>query len=123
MKRVLTFLLVFTYLLVFSQKKYYILFCEKRDEMIYRKHNNRFIIDGVKIFINKHKYIYFIPSEKKSDYVSNKKPNLKIVTRDELKVIVNDDNPRKDNKFIIIKKNKSIYNYYFMDHIYRTIIN
>lgn len=123
MKIILTLFFLLTFTISYSQKKYYIIFDSQKDEIVYGKHNNKLIFDGIKIFINKNKSIYFIPADKKSDFKSNKAPNLKTITRSELNKVIIQDNSDKVHKFIIVKKEKNVYSYYFMDHMFRTIID
>lgn len=123
MKIIITLFLIFAFTIFYSQKKYYIIFDSQKDEIVYGKHNNKFIIDGIKIFINKNKSIYFIPADKKSDFKSNKIPNLKTIDRSELNNVIIRDNSEKVHKFIIVIKEKNLYNYYFMDHMFRTIVD
>ncbi|QCX54400.1 hypothetical protein [Elizabethkingia sp. JS20170427COW] len=106
-----------------AQKRYYIQFNSKKDKIIYSEHNKKAVVDGIKIFIDTKKFIYFIPADKKLDFTSNKVPNLKSITRNELSKIINSDTPEKKHQFVIIKKDKNTYHYYFMDHIFRTIVD
>jgi len=123
MKNLFVLFLLFSFTLFFSQKKYYILFNPNQDKIIYYKYNNKSLIDGIKIFFNEDKFTYFIPANKKSDFTSNKLPSLKTITRTELYKIVKSDNSNKKIIYIIIKKEKNIYKYYFMDHMFRTIVD
>ncbi|AZA62390.1 hypothetical protein [Chryseobacterium indoltheticum] len=119
MKKILIVFVMLIFGFLFPQKKYYIIFDNAKDEIIYSK--NKKNIEGFNICINNKKYIKFLPSDIKSDYTSNNITNQNIVSRILLNQTVKEDNQNKKNKYIIIIKNRNIYKHYFVDHIFRTI--
>ena len=121
MKKIVTLVFLLSYLVFFSQKKYYIFFDSQKDKIIYFRNNNKTLIEGIEIYLNNNKFVYFIPSDKKSDFKSEKLLNIKTITRNELSNIIKTDHRSKKIVFIIIVKERKVYKYYFMDHIFRTV--
>ncbi|MGD1318173.1 hypothetical protein [Chryseobacterium sp. 2R14A] len=107
--------------LLISQQKYYILFDNSKDEIIYFYHNKSKNIEGFNVCIDNKKYIKFLPSDIKSNYTKNTFNKESIISRTFLNKLLKEDTPSKENKYIIVIKTKSMYKYYFVDHIFRTI--
>ena len=120
MRNLFTAILLFCSLSIFSQKKYFIIFNENSDNITYNKQGD---INLFKIKINDKKHINFVMSDIKSNFNRSKfelKPNI---SRLQLNNIVQKDDPSKRNKYIIVIKKSNVYNFYFVDHIFRTIVD
>jgi len=122
MKKILVSVAIFIFGFLFSQK-HFIMFDATKDKIIYTDYKKRKHIEGFNIFINNKKYIKFLPSDIKSNYASSSLTNQKLISRIVLNQTVKEDNRNKKNKYIIVIKSQNIYRYYFVDHIFRTVID
>lgn len=118
MKKLLTSFTIFATILLFGQKKYYILFNEKNDKIEYKKGR----INNFKINING-KYYGFVLSDIKSNYSKPEFEKKNNFNRLDLKKILDKDKAEMNNKYIIIIKRNNIYEYFYADHLVRTIID
>lgn len=118
MKNLLTLFTIFATIFLFGQKKYYILFNNKNDKIEYKKGS----INNFKINING-KYYGFVLSDIKSNYTKPKFENKINFSRVDLKKILDKDNAEMNNKYIIVMKKQNLYEYFYVDHLVRTIID
>lgn len=121
MKKILILFGILFFEFYFTQEKYYILFDNNQDKIVYTNYKGKKEIEGFQIYINKSNSVHFIPSDIKSNYRSNKITNKEIISRNTLGKIIRQDNYNKKYKYIVVVKNKDSYQYYFVDHIVRTI--
>jgi len=119
-KILIPFLILISGFLI-AQKKHYILFDSSKDEITYFNHNKLKNIEGFNICIDNKKYIKFLPSDIKSNYIKNTYDKEKTTSRTSLNKLVKEDTPNKENKYIIVVKSQNTYKYYFVDHIFRII--